>query len=268
MLWLQGFQDAPPVVQACLRSWKLRNPTWRVVELTDANLSQYIDAESLTDLRALNVRPQLLSDLVRLYLLRDYGGVWVDATCFCCQPLDSWLHDSVPSGFFAFRNPGPDRILSSWFIAASQGNPLIVAVNSRLMRFLRSNRFPLQNTQEGGKRIKRARKILNRNAKLAVWWTSSLVVRIVKAYPYFIFHYVFARTVRDDKLARKIWEQTPFVSADGPHRMYKAGVLSPMSATLTEDLAQCRERMYKLTWKFPAESFVEGCILDRIIKSV
>ena len=104
MYWGQGFENAPEVVRICLRSWKSRNPGWRVVELTNANVSEYVDEPTLAKIRALkNIRIQKFANLIRLYLISRYGGVWVDATCFCCRPLDDWLHDYMGSGFFAFR---------------------------------------------------------------------------------------------------------------------------------------------------------------------
>jgi Capsular polysaccharide synthesis protein len=36
MLWLQGWDNAPAIVRACLESWRGRNPGWRV-EALDAN---------------------------------------------------------------------------------------------------------------------------------------------------------------------------------------------------------------------------------------
>jgi hypothetical protein len=247
MLWLQGFENAPEIVQVCLRSWKKRNPTWRVVELSDENLSDYIDSDSLATLKSLDIKLQKLANLIRLYLISTHGGVWVDATCFCCQPLDSWLPDYMASGFFAFRNPGPDRILANWFLAAKKGNPLASIFYEKHLDYFRKNRFPLQHTKKGRDRVRRINSVMNRSYKLAEWWASPLLIRTVKAYPYFIFHYHFARTVRQNAVCGDIWSRTPFFSSDGPRKMNKAGILSPMPARLLEDLVQLKDPLYKLT---------------------
>ena len=41
--WAQKFINAPTVVKKCLLSWKLKNPTWKIIELDDDNLSEYIN---------------------------------------------------------------------------------------------------------------------------------------------------------------------------------------------------------------------------------
>ena len=53
----------------------------------------------------------------------DDGGVWVDASVVPVKPLSQWLGDALTeAGFFAFERPGPDRPISSWFLAATPRN--------------------------------------------------------------------------------------------------------------------------------------------------
>ena len=35
--WAQKFINAPTVVKKCLLSWKLKNPTWKIIELRMKN---------------------------------------------------------------------------------------------------------------------------------------------------------------------------------------------------------------------------------------
>merc|ERR1712232_1418088 len=48
------------------------------------------------------IPPAAESYLLRLILLVLYGGVWVDSTMLCRRPLDGWLPEAAPNGFFAF----------------------------------------------------------------------------------------------------------------------------------------------------------------------
>lgn len=268
MLWLQGFENSREIVRLCLHSWKTRNPTWKVVELNEQNLSDYIDSGSLSVLRSLDIRRQTLADLIRMYLISRHGGVWVDATCFCCQPLDNWLHKYMGSGFFAFRNPRADRIVSNWFLAATKGNLLASLFYEKHRDFFLKNRFPLQDTPKGKKRIKRIGFVLNRNATLAQLWTYPLIIKTLGVYPYFIFHYHFARIVRENAECREIWNRTPPFPADIPRKMNIAGILSPMTDQLLDDLTQARDPLYKLKWHYRQQDFTEGCILDHIMRSI
>src|SRR3954453_20542988 len=126
-LWLQGWETAPPLVQACLRSWQRRNPTWTVRTLTRDNISQYLDLLSTyPDVNLDQIPAAALSDMIRIALLSQHGGVWADSTVFCVMPLDRWIDDYSRTGFFAFARPGPDRMLSSWFLASEPHHPLTV----------------------------------------------------------------------------------------------------------------------------------------------
>ena len=108
-LWHQGFADAPPLVQACLESWRRFNPGWRVIALDRHSLPDYYDIAEVIDPARRDLDVIKMSNLTRLCLLWRYGGLWTDATVFCLRPLDDWLHAAYDAGFFAFRNPAKDR---------------------------------------------------------------------------------------------------------------------------------------------------------------
>lgn len=123
--WFQGRDHAPFLVRQCLESWERLNPDWEVRCLDRYNLLSYAPSLSEFDLEDRAITAASLSDIARIALLHEYGGVWVDATLFCNQPLDSWLPACMEEGFFAFDRP--DRPLASWFLAAEPGNPVIAA---------------------------------------------------------------------------------------------------------------------------------------------
>jgi hypothetical protein len=123
MLWFQGWDDAPPLVEACLRSWREHNPGWEVRTLDDTS----VDELGLLPTGFVRARLSLAaySDLIRIELLRREGGIWADATTYCQRPLDTWIDTATTTGFFAFRRPAPGLELSSWFLAASPGHYLV-----------------------------------------------------------------------------------------------------------------------------------------------
>ena len=123
MYWAQGEAGAPFVVQRCIASWRDLNPDWEVRILDDATLSSWSD---LSDVPAFLPR-RYMADMLRLRLLKQHGGVWADATVLCHRPLDDWLPLHTLAGFFVFSDPGPDRWLTSWFMAATPDHPLTTA---------------------------------------------------------------------------------------------------------------------------------------------
>ncbi len=147
--------------------------------LTKAHVDQLFSNATLNaHLLGLGIPPEAISDVVRLELLARYGGVWADATTYCLAPLDEWLESAVASGFFAFDSPGPDRMLSTWFLAAPVASPVI----SRWRDLTQA------------------------------YWTAR-----TERDAYFWVHYLFAKAYETDDEVRRVWDSTPKISANGPH---------------------------------------------------
>src|ERR1700733_14260116 len=123
--WFQGRENAPPLVKECLTSWERNNPNWKIRCLDATSIERYVPLREYIDLNNQSLTAASLSDILRILLLREFGGVWIDATLYCNRPLDEWLSGVMSEGFFAFPAPGPDRLLSSWFLSAAADNYLI-----------------------------------------------------------------------------------------------------------------------------------------------
>ena len=178
-LWLQGWEAAPPLVQACLASWQRRNPTWTVQPLTSETIGDYVDLEAVyPGVNTNDVSAATLSDMVRIALLSEHGGVWADSTVFCVTPLDEWIDDYAATGFFAFARPGPDRMLSSWFLASEPAQPLVLEWRERVREYWHDRRAPDH---------------------------------------YFWLHRLFSDAYRTDHAFRKTWDDTRELRSDGPH---------------------------------------------------
>ena len=121
MLWLQGENQAPPLIKASFRSWRLQNMNWDVIVLNEDTVLEYIDMPGFP----IGVSPNHRANIIRLELLSRYGGVWADATSICLKPLDLWIDRVTPRGFFAFSKPQPLRPLANWFIASEQNSPAV-----------------------------------------------------------------------------------------------------------------------------------------------
>ena len=119
MLWFQGFEHAPELVKSCVQSWKHYNPDWDIVLLDNTNLRNYIEVEDYPEMEMSH-----RSDIVRMKLLHQYGGVWADVTTFCHRPLRDWLPRYASEGFFVFDRPYSNLLMSNWFIYAEPSNLL------------------------------------------------------------------------------------------------------------------------------------------------
>jgi len=143
--WLQGMENAPELVKACLRSIK-RNVTEDVVVLDEKNYGKYVELPEyiVEKYRRGRIPPALFSDLLRLELLIRYGGTWIDSTVLATKPATRGMGDLKPSWkeireseLFLYRYIRNGRVygISNWFIHAKAGNPLLVELRDMLYAY-------------------------------------------------------------------------------------------------------------------------------------
>jgi hypothetical protein len=264
ILWFQGIHNAPYVVRKCYESWVERNPGWQV---------RFIDEHQLTNVGSMDytagevrsLSRQHASDLLRLDLLTNHGGVWVDATCFCMLPLDEWLFPYMESGFFAFDRPGRDRIMSSWFLAAEPGNHLVSHMFTFMpsywisSRVRRDSRDPL---------VWILTQLLQVSPQTRGWWFSHLLRDRLGMIPYYAVHYGFEKLIREDPECGQIWSHTPKISADGPHRLFAAGLLSPATDSVRAEIDRREVPVYKTTWKLEDSTIPSGSVLGYLLEAI
>lgn len=126
-LWLQGEEQAPPLVKACLASIR-KNADAEVVVLDGRTLSDWVDLPEyvLRKWKEGKMKPAHFADICRLELLYRYGGVWMDGTDYLDAPLPEWLWEA---DFFVYQ--GGDRLRGAYsgvqncFIRAAKGSYLL-----------------------------------------------------------------------------------------------------------------------------------------------
>ena len=119
-LWLQGKNNMPEIIRNCYNSWERHNLNWEIHFLDNKNLNTYLDIKLLN---LDKISKQAISDIIRINLLKKYGGVWVDATTFCNFPLDEWINEYAENDFFAFESPKKKpTLISSWFLISSKNS--------------------------------------------------------------------------------------------------------------------------------------------------
>jgi hypothetical protein len=247
MLWYQGIPSAPLIVKKCIDTWTQLNPTWDIIVLDSNNLREYVSLEMPERIKKhLSLAHQ--SDLVRLALLTNYGGVWADATTYCMRPLDDWIDTCSQSGFFAFYKPARDRIMDNWFMVSTPGCPLVAKLYERLTAFYTDNAFQMPTwLQIQAKNM--LTRFLCRSHRTTRYWLSPLVTKMLGVYPYFIFNYLFERLVATDPECREIWDNTRKVDASGPCIHYRHGVYTPLNDAIRREFDDRTFPMYKLCWK-------------------
>jgi len=249
-LWLQGFDNAPLEVKECYESWVRLNPGWEVVFMDESDIAAYITVPKW------RVAKYVLSELLRINLLAKYGGVWADATCYCVQPLDEWLPAYISAGFFAFERPGPDRMISSWFLAAAPDNYIAAAFRNRVNKYWQE--YTGIRLVEGTRWKFLVKKLQDSNPQV---WFHPIFTRVLKVHPYFWFHHTFENVYLSDERFRKQWDASPKLSADVATTVFYAGVTNPLTKELKKEIDDKTAPVYKLTWKYDHSLYVPGSIM-------
>jgi hypothetical protein len=260
-LWYQGFEDAPPLVRAALESWRRLNPGWRIVALDRHSLKQWIDLDEVIDPTRSDLPVQKISAVARLGLLQRHGGVWTDPTVVCLRPLDQWLTN--PAGFAAFRNPGRDRLMSNWFIAAEKHNALLNELYRTFVGFM-NRPFANQNTRFGRVAVAGLERLLGTRAAHTTLWLDPRLQDLIGAYPYLIFHYTFNKVVLGDPQLRQIWDRAPPLEAVMAHGLQALSGEDNGLAPALEAIDRGDWPLQKLDWRADIDSPYWSAVLQRM----
>lgn len=131
--WLQGENNAPDIVKACIKSVRKQMSESEIVLLTNDNLKQYISfPDYIFEKKEKGyIANAQFSDLIRLNLLSRYGGIWIDATVYLTKPLSKQITDT---SFFAYHS-NIHLKNNNWLLQASSNNFLINNMQNLLLEY-------------------------------------------------------------------------------------------------------------------------------------
>ena len=133
--WLQGLESAPDVVKKCIASMRQYANGYEVIVIDAKNVSEYVQLpDYIKDKYARGIIPHAhYSDLIRLELLRKFGGVWIDSTILLTDTLPHYITDA---DLFVFRSYkiGQSQIYNP-FLAARPDNPVINSLLNLLLEY-------------------------------------------------------------------------------------------------------------------------------------
>ena len=181
--WYQGKFDQPSIVKACAKSFEVNGYAKKTIFLDKNNIEDYVEIPNYIYDKKKNgkISNVNFSDILRCFLLAEYGGIWVDATIYLSDAIPDFIYQSP---FFAFSvTPlelcGRGTLLcSSWFLYSHK--------NSFLMKALRD--------------------------MMAEFWKYNET-----CYHHYYFHLLLRLVIERNKLAASEWHQTPFISNIPPH---------------------------------------------------
>jgi len=145
--WIFWQGGLSPIRQLCLDSLLLHNPGAVVL---DEQAARDLGGGVALDLAA-GYSWQVKADLLRLWLLREYGGQWIDADVIALRrmPLVDWLDDRVE--LVGFGDPARWPLFSNAILAARKGGQLIAEAYDRAAAIVRNTKgqIPYGSTGQG-----------------------------------------------------------------------------------------------------------------------
>ena len=90
IFWWQGKEKMPALVKNCYTSVVRNYDEGKVILITKNNFSEYTDISEniLKLLKKGKITLTHFSDILRFNLLKNYGGLWLDATVFVSKEID------------------------------------------------------------------------------------------------------------------------------------------------------------------------------------
>ena len=128
----------PPLINECVKKIKLKMPDWNVILLNEKTLRKLVnESEIPLNLKSLSIQAQ--SDWYRLYLLYNYGGLWLDISIVLNDPGEinkmykKVINENIDIACFAFKShyfclkSKKYPCIESWFLLTKSKNKIIKA---------------------------------------------------------------------------------------------------------------------------------------------
>ena len=97
--------------------------------------------------------------------------------------------------------------MSNWFMAAESESVILQRLYQGFSDFYAHTYFWNQGTELGNKILDYFNPRWCSDVRTSVQWHSWFARKILRVYPYFIFHYTFNKLILSDSKCAKLWNQ-------------------------------------------------------------
>ncbi len=225
--WLQGEENAPELVKACINSMRKNLKNREIVVITAENMKDFVEFPSyiIEKWQKGIITNTHFSDILRSALLAKHGGLWLDATVLCTGDITKYINNDTELFVFSNEHRRNDvEILSSWLIYAKPNNPIIVNTLNLLYKY---------------------------------WEKKN------KLCDYFLFHKLFTICA---KALPEEWAKVPFFSNINPHVIWFYEFFKPFNKNRFEDVKKM-SNFHKLSYKFDKNDLQKGSFYEYLIEA-
>ncbi len=142
VFWWQGINNAPNIVKTCIKSIKENSGKHNVIIVDKNNYKKYTNIPNYIIEKVNDGKITLtsFSDIVRMDLLYNNGGIWMDATIFMTKELDSNIYNyslyTIKHNLYADWHVCKGK-WTGFFLATNKGNESIEFFRKFFYTFLR-----------------------------------------------------------------------------------------------------------------------------------
>lgn len=145
-IWLQGMENAPYIVQQCYESMKKNIKNKEIIVITEDNYKQYVNFPSyiLEKYEKGIISKVHFADLLRIELLAQHGGTWLDGTVYCSGIPEQDYFFSSDLFLFQTLKPGLDgqcAAISSWLMTSCKNHPIILLTRALLYNYWKTHDY-------------------------------------------------------------------------------------------------------------------------------
>lgn len=144
--WHEGEEKAPELIKKCLKSVRKFEGDKKIIVLSFETIKNYVDLpQRYYDLVNSKKMPLAhFSDILRLYLLNQYGGLWIDSTIYLTDKIP---FNIIDCNFFVPQKDETEdeqeNAMSCFLIRAKKGSANLMALKFALERYWADNDFVL-----------------------------------------------------------------------------------------------------------------------------
>lgn len=199
-IWFQGEDKAPKLVKKCFaRLRKFYGD--RFVVLDNTTLPQWISLPEHIERKWKEgkIVPANYSDICRIELLHQHGGMWFDATDYLTERVPQWVEDADLFIYLEGGHITPHTFIQSCFMRAKKGHPLFGAWRELISEYWRHED---------------------------------------EAVDYFLAHFLLRFLVENNEEAARLFHAMPQVAQDPTHRLWFGHRDEPYSEELYRELTK------------------------------
>ncbi|RJT25983.1 glycosyltransferase family 32 protein [Buttiauxella izardii] len=124
-----GRQEKSKLIQECIASWKIMCPEYDIIEWNEDNFDFSANKFALEAYQT--KKWAFVVDFVRVYVINEFGGVYLDTDVELLKPLTPYLEHNA---FLGFED---NALISTAVIGAEKNHPLI----KRVLEYYSKNSF-------------------------------------------------------------------------------------------------------------------------------